>query len=229
MSYEKKIVCLAASRKFSGLCVAGIEMKRTVRGKWIRPISQREHAEIQVVDWRYENGSEPSLLDVICIPLLSAAPHAHQTENHIFDDQQYWVKEGVLAWSDLAAIADTPPTLWINKDSTYHGSFDRVEVQAATQLSSSLLLIHPEQATIEVLVPSPDHSSKRAVRADFYYGGTHYNFVITDPLVEAIYLAKPNGTYTVSQDAYFCVSLAETAWNGHYYELVAAIITKKPL
>jgi len=229
MSYEKTIVCLAASRKFSGLCVAGIEVGKAGRGPWVRPISKRPHAEIQVIDWRYENGREPALLDIICITMLAPAPYGHQAENHVIDDETYWVRQGAMSWSNLAAYADSPSTLWINRDSSYHGSFDRVEEQAAANLTSSLLLIRPRQIKIEVLVPSPDYNNKRAVRAGFHYGDINYNFVVTDPVVEAFYLAQSNGIYELGQDAYFCVSLAETAWNGHYYKLVAAIITKKPL
>ena len=35
-----KIVCLANSRKISGRCIAGKIMDS---GKWIRPVSSREH------------------------------------------------------------------------------------------------------------------------------------------------------------------------------------------
>ena len=39
---------------------------------------------------------------------------------------------------DLAEMEDTPNTLWINEDSTYHGRHDRVTQAAAAHLPDSL-------------------------------------------------------------------------------------------
>jgi hypothetical protein len=63
----------------------------------------------------------------------------------------------------------------------------------------------------------------RRVRADFDYNGTRYNFVVTDPVIQAEYFAKPDGTYRVN-DARLCISLAEIL-HGSATKLVAAVIT----
>jgi hypothetical protein len=84
MGYVKRIVCLANSLKPpSGRCVAGIEvLGGNHYGGWIRPVSTRPTAEVSLDDYKYQNGHSPKLLDIIDIPLASAAPHNHQTENH---------------------------------------------------------------------------------------------------------------------------------------------------
>ncbi len=84
MSYIKRIVCLADSRKMSGRCIAGLEINNDDSvGGWIRPVSIRPSEEISLLDRRFKDGSQPSLLDILEIPMLNPQPHACQTENHL--------------------------------------------------------------------------------------------------------------------------------------------------
>jgi hypothetical protein len=231
VSYEKKIVCLAASRKPGGLCMAGKEkLGPHSFGDWIRPVSSRPGEEIDVLERRYANGIEPRLLDIIEIPMLVAVPRVHQQENQMIDPEQYWVKKGVVSWEDLEEMEDTPPTLWANESNTFHGRFDRVTVATAARLRTSLYLIKPTDVTIIVLAPGAAFGNpKRAVRADFHFNGAHYNFQVTDPVTEVFYKAKPDGEYPLEQDAYFCVSLAEAHTDNFCYKLVAGVMTENPL
>lgn len=231
VNYQKKIICLAASRKPGGQCIAGREMVAGGYGPWIRPVSIRPSAEIQVAERHYENGTEPQLLDIITIPMLVPVPRLHQSENHMIDNRFYWEKKGVFQWDDLDDLQDTPETLWTNTDpGSYHASNDRVSEETVGNLTNSLALIKLENAVIQVLTPGAAFNDpKRAVRADFDYNNVHYNFRVTDPVVEKTFYARENGTYQIAQEAYFCVSLAEAAYQGHCYKLVASILTDKPL
>lgn len=231
VNYQTKIVCLAASRKPGGQCIAGKEVVAGGYGRWVRPVSVRPSAEIQISESHYENGTEPQLLDIITIPMLAPVPRLHQTENHMIDDRFYWQKKGALEWDDLDDLQDAPATLWTNTDpDSYHGSNDRVSETAVGNLTTSLALIKPENAFIQVLTPGAAFNDpKRAVRAGFDYNHVHYNFRVTDPVVEKTFYARDNGTYQIEQEAYFCVSLAETAYQGHCYKLVASILTDEPL
>jgi len=126
VNYKKKMVCLANSKKPGGRCVAGKEVSGEGHLGWIRPVSARPSAEISLDELHYENGKAPEILDIIEIPMIGAVPRVHQTENHMIDDESYWKKEGALTWNDVAALLDTPATLWTNGDSTYHGRYDRL-------------------------------------------------------------------------------------------------------
>lgn len=230
VNYEKKIVCLATSRKLGGQCIAGKEVSPSGYGAWIRPVSGRSGAEIALSEREYEDGTEPKLLDVIAIPMLAPAVHLHQTENHLIDARFYWQKKGALSWDDVAALADTPESLWPNIDSSKGGSNDRVGETLVAGLKSSLALIKPVHPTIEVHTPGAYFNDpKRKIRANFHYNGVYYSFGMTDPHAAKVFFARENGTYEISQDVYFCVSLAETPYEGNYYKLVASIITKEPL
>jgi len=85
MSYLKRIVYLANSRKQSERCIAGLEIEGSQLGSWIRPVSSRPLGEIGYLERRLTTGSEPDLLDILEIPMRSAHPHGYQTENHLSD------------------------------------------------------------------------------------------------------------------------------------------------
>ncbi len=143
MNYRKNIVCLANSRKPGGRCVAGKEVVKGGYGKWIRPVSVRPTAEISLYERQYEDGGDPEILDIIDIPMMAAVPRVYQTENHMIDAENYWTKVGTLPWGEIDGLADTPPILWGNGDSTYHGSNDRITPTVASTYHNSLWLIRP--------------------------------------------------------------------------------------
>lgn len=229
MNYSKRIVCLANSKKPGGRCLAGKEVVEGGYGGWIRPVSARPSAEINLEERQFENGREPQILDVIEVPMLAPVPRVHQTENHMIDAEAYWANTGVVTWQTLAHLTDTPPSLWANGDSTFHGRNDRMTQATASQYQTSLSLIEPSDITIRVLAPSAAFGNpKRRARARFRYHDTQYDFMVTDPVAEAAFLARPNGEYTIDE-AYFCLSVAEAHTDGYCYKLVATIISEGAL
>jgi hypothetical protein len=229
LNYIKTIVCLANSRKHSGRCIAGKEILPRGYGSWIRPISARPSAEISEEERRFENGEDPRVLDIIDVPMISAAPFLHQTENHIIDADYYWTKKGKLPWAELQNLIDKPASLWSKSDSTYYGLNDRVKVEHASKMTNSLMLIEPETLNIAVQTEGTEFGNpRRRVRANFTYQGVKYSIVITDPIAERTFLAKPDGRHPL-RSTYLCVSLGEAYTDGYCYKLVAAVISKQPL
>jgi hypothetical protein len=102
----KTILCLANSRKLSGRCIAGRETRSDGYAGWVRPISARVSAEVSEEERRYENGSDPRVLDIIEVPGLAADPHLHQIENWVIDDRRYWDKKGEASWESVAALVE---------------------------------------------------------------------------------------------------------------------------
>ena len=230
MNFVKRIVCLANSRKPpSGRCIAGKQVLEAGYGPWIRPVSARPSAEVSEEERRYENGQDPRLLDVIDVPIIEAAPLLYQTENHIIDAEYYWVKKGQLTWTDLSQLVDEPETLWSNGDSTQGGLNDRVPLESAMEMTSSLVVIQPTSLSIQVETEGAAFGNpRRRVRADFKYRRTNYLMVVSDPVAERTFLAKPDGRYPMDE-ACLCVSLALPYTDNYCYKLVAAVIIKELL
>jgi hypothetical protein len=180
--YVKRIVCLANSYKKGGVCVAGRAKIGDGFGGWIRPVGDRPTAEVRVFESRYQDNTDPKLLDIIDIPLLKPDPRRHQTENLVIDISRQWAKVGELKWAALARLRDRPRSLWVNSDRTKGpGCYDCISETEAATLRNSLALIKPDNFTVEV---GPHYyTGNRTYRARFNYNGTHYNMSLTDPAV----------------------------------------------
>jgi hypothetical protein len=223
MTYMKRIICLANSRKISGRCIAGKEIAGNGFGGWIRPVSSRPAGELSEYDRHYQNGVDPKLLDIIDIQMTQHTPHGFQTENHVIDENTYWGLVRTATPAELAgAIDNVPGVLWNNDSSSGNGLHDRVSEAAAAQLQGSLLLINVRKLTISIAVEGAAFgNAKRKVRGSFVLNNVPYMLSITDPIVEREYLKKPDGEY-VAGPATLCVSLGET-WQGYAYKLIAGV------
>ena len=226
MGYTKTIVCLANSRKPpSGRCVAGREVTSSGFGGWIRPVSARSSQEISEEERRYQDGTDPSVMDVIAIEMTRPQPQHHQQENHLIDADCYWVKRGTVSWRDLQpAVEDPGGPLWLNGYSSSYGHNDRVPEDRANGLPRSLYLVRPDELTLIVASEGGDFGPpRRRVRARFNLSGHSYCVVVTDPWMERQCLANSDGQSELD-DALLCVSLGEV-FHDYAYKLAAAVIT----
>ena len=226
-AYSVKIVCLANSRKISGRCVAGKIVGGADAGKWIRPVSARNSAELSELDRRYENGSDPKLLDVVNIPMLKPLPHGFQAENHLIDDRFYWSTNHALDWGGLHEILDdVSGPLWENRSSGGNGQNDRVAedraVKVAAAFGGSLALVKVADLTVSVALEGVGfENAKRKVRGTFTLAQHRYTLSITDVPVERVFLEKADGRYQVGE-AILCISLGEP-FHDFAYKLIAAV------
>ena len=224
MPEVKRIVCLANSRKLHGRCVAGREWIGGRAGRWIRPVSDREHQEVSEYERQYEDGSDPKVLDVIDVPVLEPRPDDYQSENWLLDPEYYWEKVGRLSWFDLPAVVDPSAPLWLDGSSTYHGRNDRILLDAVDSVADSLKLIHVDQLSLSVFKPGEAFGNmKRRVQGRFTFAGRQYWLWVTDPVYERRYLAKLDGEYPIGE-CFLTVSLGEP-YGGAVYKLIASIIT----
>ena len=230
MAYVKRIVCLANSFKIGGSCIAGREvLGKRKYGGWIRPVSDRPTAEVWDSECRYASNAVPKLLDIIDVPLVKAAPHNHQTENHVIDKKQ-WTKVGVLPWDELENLRERPASLWINSDRTSAGAFNCISQAEAATLHDSLVLLKKKDFTVEVGSKTWEGKTTKAYRGNFKYNGIYYSLSLTDPVATNAFASKDEGNYEL-HDVYLCLSLTEP-WvkdNNRCYKLVAAVFTNPPL
>ena len=222
MSYTKEIVCLANSRKSQAHCVAGKEVREGKFGGWVRPVGSASGGELPTTDICYQNEQIPAPLDVIRVSIKRRVPHKYQTENHLIDTDACWEHVGRIDVSKLAAMSDKVAKLWIDGFNSANGINDRIPLEKAGKISSSLLLIKPTSLTIHKEYEFASKSWK--IRADFRFMRTRYCLVVTDPRIEDQYHKKKAGDYPVeNSDAYLTVSLGEP-YKGFCYKLVAAIM-----
>ena len=223
MSTVKRMVCLANSRKLKGRCIAGKEFVEQRPGRWIRPVSDREHEEVSEYDRQYSDGSDPRVLDIMDVPLLDPRPKGYQQENWLLDPDVSWEKVGRSPWDDLECLVDPPEPLWIDGHSTYNGRNDKIPLELADGIRSSLRLVRVNRLRLSVFKPGEAFGNpKRRVQGRFLHHGVEYLLWVTHPRYERSYLAKSDGDYDIGE-CFLTVSLGEP-YEGACYKLRAAII-----
>lgn len=221
-------MCLANSRKHNGRCIAGIEIVDRRSSGWVRPVSDRPGSEVSEDERHYQGGTEPKVLDLMEVPLLSPCPDGYQAENWLLDATEWWVRRGQVTWATLATLADEDEPLWPDDaPSTFHGANDRVRAEQANNFDHSLRLIHVTNLEIHVFAPSASFGdNRRRVQGSFTYLGTRYRVWVTDHEVERDFLGQEDGIYEVGE-CYLTMSLSEPSPADQYcYKLIAAVITK---
>jgi hypothetical protein len=225
MATCKRIVCLANSRKLQGRCVAGYEVVHGTPTGWVRPVSDRPHEEVSEYERQYEDGSDPRVLDLVDVPLQEPRPRGYQQENWLLDPERYWIRVGHVRWDALARLAERGGDLWLNGYRTFHGENDKIPLESAARIRSSLKLIHVDGLALKVFKPSETFGNpKRKVQARFRFAGNGYALSVTDPIIERAYLAQEDGKHDLGE-SYLTISLGE-AFNDCCYKLVAAVIQR---
>ncbi len=224
VSSVKRIVCLANSRKEGDRCIAGMELlERGGRGGWVRPVSDREDEAVNERERQYEDGSEPAILDVINVPVREARPKGYQQENWLLDPVHRWRKVRRVAPQALEHLVDPAGPLWVAGHHTNHGRNDRLPLERAGSLHSSLRLIRIGKLKLDVFAPGIEYGDfKRRIKGRFRLAGEEYGLWVTDPVYEQTYLNRPNDSYQLG-DCFLTVSLGEP-YQGFAYKLIAAII-----
>jgi len=219
---HKTFVCLAASRKYGGYCVAGKEWTDGKVGPWIRPVSKQEAGELSTREIRMNNGRIPQCLDIVTIDTQGAAYHPCQKENVLIAEKRPWVWQRKLPFAVLLELVDDVDSLWQPDFHSKNGVNDRVPEEIVREANEpSLYLIRPESI---VLVVSDDLDGRKKVQARFTYNETLYLLSVTDPGIERIYLRKDNGEYPLTAgDLFLTLSLGEP-FNGFCYKLAVAVI-----
>ena len=172
---------------------------------------------------RYEDGSDPQVLDVIDVPVLEPLPTDYQTENWLLAPERSWEKVDRLTPADLPALTDPIAPLWIDGHHTHNGQNDKIPIAAIGSVTASLRLLHVDR--LRIVVCTPDEAfgnNKRRVQGWFRHADREYALWVTDPDFERTYLANPNGAYDISE-CHLTISLGEP-YHDACYKLIAAII-----
>jgi hypothetical protein len=217
--FTKTMVCLAASRKTGGRCIAGKDLADG--NVWIRPVGSGNEDAIDNTHSRYADGTLAQVLDIIEIQFSAPNPKQHQTENILITNKK-WIKKGKLALTELKKKLDKPDSLWSNWNSSYNGKNDRIDSIYVNNIRNSLYLIEVD-CTINVKIEGKEFNNpQKRIRCSFQYKGTDFKLPVTDPSKEQEYQAKPEEDYFIEKKC-ICVSLGPI-YESHAYLFVAAIL-----
>ena len=198
----KRIVCLANARKLHGRCVAGREWNDGRAGRWIRPVSNREHQEVSEYERQYEDGSDPRVLDVIDVPVVEPRPWRFQSENWLLDPeillgeggQAVVVRFAGARGSRSSALARQPQHVprTERQDSAGNCRFGRRLAEAGfMSTTSSSRCFKPGEAF------GKHEAAWSRDASGMGEAGTACGS--TDPVYERQYLAKLDGAYSVGE------------------------------
>lgn len=213
------MICLANSRKPGGLCVAGIDYNLRRMGVWVRPVTPDGSGAVRAEQSRYADGIDLGVLDVVSVPVTGPSAHNFQTENWQINPSEPWVFRNRVSWKHLSYLESPEERLRPTEaESSGSGSHDRVYLTEASGYGYTLRFIRVED--LRIIVQANGH-----VRAAFFYLDDYYDLSVTDPVIEADYRARGQGSHTVAE-AYLTLSLGEPL-AGYCYKLVAAVIDRE--
>jgi len=217
------LICLANSYKLNYRCVAGL---RVDGGGWVRPVSDKEHGELEYSQYRLPDHSEPHLLDVIRIGLSHPQPLPHQPENWIMDDSAWSLVERPASADRAHVVANAvsrESLLFGNAGrSMPYGQFSRRPAQ------ESLALVKP--AGVRWRTEFNTYLLRNMPRVLFQLGDLPYDLPLTDPAHAGPLQRREVGDYRSSDlgmpedgTLLFTISLGEPL-DGICYKLVAAVV-----
>jgi hypothetical protein len=178
-------------------------------------------------EYRYANGAEVALLDIVEANVISAQPEAHQPENWLLAPGAWQLLERLppdTAIRHLTPFVVPGPVLLENEsDSVAHAAL----VQQPA--SASLALVEPRR--IQWHITTNTHG-QRQTRCYFSLAGSSYDLAITDPVfVERLagltygYHPREAAGIAVEDRVLLTVSLGEPfEVTGHCYKLIAAVL-----
>jgi len=201
---QAEIIVLANSVKHGQHCVAG---KCLNTGKWIRPVSNAQGAELNHEQAKCQNpygmyGVKP--LQKIRMGFSQHVPLPHQPENYLIDGN-LWQQNYSIGVGDLPNYLDEPDDLWGEENKVQHAQI----TLGLYNVSQSLYLVQVEGLSLY-------HTDDGKRRASFTYNGISYDLAVTDPKFDEIVKEQREVRDVL------CVSLGEE-YQGYCYKLVATI------
>lgn len=219
---RKLFVCLANSRKYSGRCIAGIELYYGADGrlriveneqhqpKWIRPISQSDFGELLPNCVRHIKLGDLVEVEVTEGGILY---NSYQTENVCFENDSLRVVEKLpLTRERLQKLAVRLPT-------PLFGSHGRaISMDNINGLYSSLTFIKIDNPRVRV---RDQIGARPQERLSFYYNRTEYDLALTDiEFVEK--LMADEHILQKANEVYLTVSLS-MPYDRKLYKLAAGV------
>lgn len=205
---NRRLIIMTESSKFSGKCVAGIDVES---GKWVRLVSDDEetHGAIANRDLYYQDGGKCEVLDIVEVPILEECGDDIQPENVLLDTSKYIRYVGVASLEDVLEIhpAEVRNDILGNK-------YSYISEQRVKSVGHSLALVEVQNLEI-VQVENPYGRPKTKVNFT-YQGDSYTQMSVTDSRFYSV------ASGTLYDSAVLVVSIG-TPYNEKYYKFVSGI------
>ena len=218
---RKLFVCLANSRKYSGRCIAGIELCRRPDGRlqiketasltpqWIRPISEGEFGELSS-DWV----RHIRLGDLIEVETTEKpSNHVYQCENVHFDAQSLKVVEHLELTNDRLHRLSTKENCFL-----FGNRGCSISVENINSVHGSLQFIHVNDAALRW---RDEPKARPQERINFQYNNVEYDLPLTDIEFVEKYM-NDNCILEKANEVFLTVSLSLPK-DGKLYKLAAGV------
>ena len=151
-----------------------------------------------------------------------------QPENWLIQEGQPWSKERSIDVKSVWPLVEEPDNLWLDPAQK---KIDRACAAALERLPNfqSLYLIRPEIFHFNICSTAWEGRQKKHQRGLFTYGGRHYDFALTDPLIGRKYFPDypktPDGDIEPGDPRriLLCVSLTPP-FQGLHYKVIATVL-----
>ncbi len=241
MPETQHILILANSERAGGRCVAGKLATPLTDGtfdvgtQWIRltnPSGTGEGTVPYSDTICRPNRTAVRPLDIVKVAISSHCGNPDHPEDWYYERNQPWQWAGNVAFSDLAAFVDTPPSLWhlTESDAVPTGYMRTMPPPPA----SLYLIKAPARWTLKYFKEwnSFKGYDKKRRRLELTFAGKHHEFSVTDPEFDRRF-KLPGAvsqwpdlpqTLTVPDPAgcYFCLSLTPEL-NSRHYKICATL------
>lgn len=217
---RKLFVCLANSRKYSGRCIAGIELVRAPEGcrvirdqagrpRWLRPVSGEEHGQVTplLVD-------HIRLLDLVELDVTQPQGQGYQSENCLFDPTSIRTLESLVY--TLPLIDSFVPR---NLSVLFGNRGKAIPADKIADIDHSLVFIKPELLEVR---RETTQRGKEQIRGHFVFAGHPYDLPITD--IEFIAAYTDNSAVLDDYTHHYLTLSLGLAYEGWHYKLIAGVI-----
>ena len=219
---RKLFVCLANSRKYSGRCIAGIELCYRSDGRlhivenaqhqpqWIRPISQSDFGELASHWVRHIKLGDLVELEVTEGGCLQ---NSYQSENVYFEKDSLKVVEKLqLTYERLEKLAIRLPT-------PLFGCRNRaIPIERTSGLYESLTFVKVQKPCLRW---RDEIGQRPQERLNFIYNDSEYDLALTDIEFVEKYMAD-NDVLQKANETYLTVSLS-MPYDRKLYKLAAGV------
>lgn len=215
---EKIFICLTNSKKYSGRCLAGIELERDAHHKWhlphaeqgnvrwIRPVGKGDHGSVPIPQVKHLN-----LLDIVAFDAGVPCPETYQTENiHYLGTRFEKVGHLNAKPENLNQLAEHHTDLLLGNREKF------VTTEEAKTLDHSIVLIKTDTPHLHL------HEKGVQLRCGFQWKAVQYDLPVTDIVFHLDWIDHPH-LLAGKEHLYLCVSLA-IEMDGKHHKLVAGIL-----